>query len=132
VRFGLTAILIVWLGLLGPAWGAPGCAAVARHAACCPAGSSAHCGDQAPAGQPQPASVCCNTAPPQSQTVALDSGRGARERETNSGSPDLAISASSLLSRRPSVLGPGALRSGATDARGDGTLTFLLTGRLRL
>jgi hypothetical protein len=76
--------------------------------------------------------MCCNTAPPPSQTLVADSSRAAWEREKNSGSPDFAVIAGPLLRSRQSVLACGPPRSGAADMCGDGTLTFLLTGRLRL
>jgi hypothetical protein len=128
-----SAILIVWVGLLAPAGAvALGCTTAAGDGDCCPAGSFAHCGDPMPPIQPQPVSACCHTAPSPSRTLVVDSSRAAWEREKNSGSPDFAVIVGAVLPSRQSVLACRPPRCGAADMCGDGTLTFLLTGRLRL
>ena len=76
--------------------------------------------------------ACCVAAPIQSQKLTFESGRSARERDQNSGSPDLAINAGWPPPNRQFAHAHAAPHQGAPDSRIDGTLTYLLTGRLRL
>jgi hypothetical protein len=127
----LTAMLFVWVGLLGPASAAFACATLALKADCCPADSSGPCSDQTTGAQPALPATCCVAAPTRSKELTLESRRSDRELDRNSDPPELAINAGWAAPSRPVALA-GAAPLAATDARSDGTLTFLLTGRLRL
>jgi hypothetical protein len=128
----LTAMLLVGVSLLGPTSAVFACATGAFDADCCPEGSSVACNDEAPGLQQALPAACCVAAPAQSQKLTFESGRSARERDQNSGSPDLAINAGWLPPNRQFAHAHAAPHPGAPDLRIDGTLTYLLTGRLRL
>ena len=127
-----TAMLLVGVSLLGPTSAVFACATGALDADCCPEGSSVACKDEAPGLHQAMPAACCVAAPAQSQKLTFESGRSARERDQNSGSPDLAINAGWPPPNRQFAHVHAAPHQGAPDSRIDGTLTYLLTGRLRL
>ena len=127
-----TAMLLVGVSLLGPTSAVFACATVVLDADCCPEGSSVTCNDEEAGLQQAMPAACCLAAPIQSQKLTFESGRSARERDQNSGSPDLAINTGWPPPNRQFAHAHAAPHPGAPDSRIDGTLTYLLTGRLRL
>ena len=126
----LTAVLLVWVSLLGTTTAALACDT--PKADCCPPNSRTPCNDPRPSFQLIAPATCCAVAPVQSRNLAVESERSARERDQSSGSPDLVAIAAWV------ALGPEASTNSIADPpaaaapRTDGTLTYLRTARLRL
>lgn len=125
------ALLIVCAGFLGAGSPAFACASAAAAGDCCPSGTSSGC-TQVYEQLDIDASICCFTAAAPSQLVVADQGRELQrvQLERRSADPVHAGALAPVLvdSRYSTLLDDPAVSASRTDA----SLTYLLTGRLRL
>ncbi len=129
----LTALLVIWLGLLGAAGAAPACPMIASGGDCCPHNAPMPCGDTAPEDPLQPASeTCCIASPNSDHVVALSAGRLLQEhREGLFESPDSFVSFASFVADASTRHCIRSITS-PQPRRPDAALIYLHTGRLRL
>lgn len=123
------ALLLLWVGLLGPAL--PALACPLGTSACCPAQDSTTCsGGAGVVGTA--AALCCSSAPVPAYVLSIGpADPRARALLHASGSPD------ALGEDRGAALPTGFTAAGipslvTTGHRADAQLTYLHTGRLRL
>jgi len=128
----LSALLIVWMGLLGAAHPALACATDMPANDCCPPGSNIPCDHSAPAPSPAPdGAICCVAAPAPIEAAASDRVRGSALVPQDSGSPE-AIAQTSPLDLVPRPAYRHAVPPLAAPRVDDHSLTYLRTARLRL
>src|SRR5579862_637950 len=123
----LSAILAVWLSLLGVAMPALACSAGVAEA-CCPVGKSLPCGNGIGLQATAPFSVCCSAGPTSASALAVKPNR------------DVDSSLKFTTATLPAVSNSTADTTAAQQVfsyslpgqRADASLTYLRTGRLRL
>lgn len=130
----MTALLAVWLGLLGVVAPALACAADAPDDVCCPQEAPLQCTDNEPGYRAgTPAAMCCVPANVRAQAASIDSRRSTQDREHDSGTPDPLIPSASLDSLTGVTYAPHINNAPPhSQPRTDAALTYLRTGRLRL
>jgi hypothetical protein len=122
----LSAILGVWLGLLGVAMPALACSAGVE--ACCPVGKSLPCGTGSGLQATAPFSLCCSAGPTSTSALAVKPNRDVDSslKFTTATLPAVSNSTADTPAAQPFF--PYSL----PVQRADASLTYLRTGRLRL
>lgn len=125
------AFLVLWAGLLGAGSPAFACARAAAAGDCCPPGAFSGC-TQVYEQLAIETTVCCITAAAPSQMVSAERGLELHAVQDDSRSADpIAIVRTSISLADPRS-SPRLNASDVSSARTDASLTYLLTGRLRL
>jgi hypothetical protein len=125
------AVLVLWAGLIGAASPAFACATAAAAGDCCPPGAPSGC-TQVYEQLDIEATVCCITAAAPSQIVSAERGRELQAVQDDCRSVDPIATVSAVCPFTDPRSSPcfGALN--VSSARTDASLTYLVTGRLRL
>jgi hypothetical protein len=125
------ALLVLWAGFLGAGSPAFACATAAAAGDCCPPGAPTGC-TQAYDQHDIDAAICCITAAAPSQMVYAERGRELQLVQDDCRSADpIAIVSTSFLPPDPRST-PRFDVANVSPACTDASLTYLLTGRLRL
>jgi hypothetical protein len=126
----LVASLLVWVGVLALAAPVVVCATMGPQTRdCCPEGEPSPCGGSE--GE-QGITACCAVAPVTSPSAVLEASRTSYDRPLDHGSPDPLIVALWLGALvQPQAYEAPPAHAGPPRAT-SATLTYLLTGRLRL
>jgi hypothetical protein len=131
----LTAVVVIWVSLLGAAFPAFACSLAASTGDCCgQARASSPCaGGEGFVQLPDATTArCCASAHAAVPSVAIDSSRASHERGHHPSSPDplvlIAWWASWSAPVPPRLITPSLIRLPASAA----ALTYLYTARLRL
>lgn len=123
----LSAVLVIWVGLLGAALPVLACSMAAQRHDCCPPGAPSPCDDGSTAA------ICCVSTPSSSQAVSITASRVLQDGHAgSSGSVDFLVLPLWIVSlmdvaRRYDIPAPAS-----PAPRTDAALTYLHTGRLRL
>ena len=129
----LTALLVMVLVLLGTVAPTLACAAALSTRDCCPEGSTTPCGGEGSGTRFNGLVEACCLSAPQASPAWVSASREQTERQSShSGSPDPVVAVAWLLtlSHQPHTHDLPTLSAVAIP--GDGVLTYLRTGRLRL
>jgi hypothetical protein len=131
----LTAVVVIWVSLLGAAFPALACALTASNSECCgQSGTALRCARDVGFGQPREATtaLCCASGHEAFPGVAYDSERTSPERGHDLSSTDpfvlIAWSASWFAPTLAPLTTPSLVRPPPSAA----ALTYLHTARLRL
>lgn len=129
----LTALLVLWVGLLGAGSPALACAADALDGDCCPQEAPLPCGDDTAEYHSSTTGVmCCAPANVGARAASIDSRRASQDREHDSGTPDPLIRPAPFDSPTGAPCARHLTAPADSPARTDAALTYLRTGRLRL
>jgi hypothetical protein len=131
----LTAVVVIWISLLGAAFPALACSLAASTADCCgQPGTSSPCAGGAGFSQlPDVATApCCASAPAAFPSAASDSGRGSHVREQHSSSSDPVVLIAWYATWSARVPAPSIIPSLSRSPPSDAVPTYLQTARLRL
>jgi hypothetical protein len=121
----LSAILAVWLSLLGVAMPALACSAGVAEA-CCPVGKSLPCGNGIGLQFTAPFSVCCSAGPTSTSALAVKPNRDVDS------SLKFTTATLSAVSNSNTTAAQQFFPYSLPVQRADASLTYLRTGRLRL
>lgn len=131
----LTAVVVIWMSLLGAAFPALACSLAATTADCCgQPGTASPCAGGAGFVQlpDVTTAMCCASAPAAFPGVTSDSGRASHERGQHSSSPDPVILVAWYATWSAAVPAPSTIPSLSRSPPGSAALTYLQTARLRL
>ncbi len=128
----LTALLVMVLVLLGTVAPSLACAVALSTRDCCPEGSTTPCGGEDPGNHFNGLVEACCSSAPQASSAWVSAIREHTEQQIPSGSPDPIVAVAWLFtfSHLPHSADLPTLSPVAIP--GDGVLTYLRTGRLRL
>jgi hypothetical protein len=127
----LTAILAIWLSLVGVAMPALACSMGVDAAGCCPIRTQSPCGGSGESQWNATVTLCCSAGPTSTAGPSVEPSRSSRI-SFHSGTPDQFV-VSGWTTINP--VNPAAHRVSPTSIpshRADAALTYLRTGRLRL
>jgi hypothetical protein len=127
----LTAILAIWLSLVGVAMPVLACSMGVDVAGCCPIGTQSPCGGSGESQWNATAALCCSAGPTSTAGPSVEPSRSS-QAPLHPGTPDQFV-VSGWTTINP--VKPAAHRVFPTSIpthRADAALTYLRTGRLRL
>jgi hypothetical protein len=131
----LTAVVVIWMSLLGAAFPALACSLAASTTDCCgqPGTSSPCTGGAGFVQLPDvTTALCCAYGPAAFLSVATDSGRTSHERDQQPSSPDPVALIAWYASWSAPVLAASIIPSLSRLPPSAAALTYLQTARLRL
>ena len=128
----LTALLVMVLVLLGTVAPTLACAAALSTRDCCPEGSTTPCGGEGSGTQFNGLAEACCLNTPQASSAWVSASRDQIERESHFGSPDPIVAVAWLFTFSHPPQSADLPTPSAVAISGDGVLTYLRTGRLRL
>jgi hypothetical protein len=130
----LTAVVVIWLSLLGVAFPALACSLAASADCCGQPGTSSPCAGGAGFVQVPDVTTapCCASAPAAFPSVANDSDRASHGRDQHPSSPDPVVLIAWYASWSAPVPAPPIIPSLSRSPPSGAALTYLHTARLRL
>jgi hypothetical protein len=131
----LTAVVVIWMSLLGAAFPALACSLAASTADCCgQPGTSSPCAGGAGFSQlpDVTTALCCASAPAAFPSVATDSGRAWHERNQHPSFPDPVVLIAWYATWSAPVPAPSIIPSLFRSPPSAAAPTYLQTARLRL
>lgn len=126
----LTAILTIWLSLLGVAMPVLACSAGVTGDGCCPARTQSPCGG----GELQSNAtigLCCSAGPTSAYVLSVDPSRSVQS-SLHPGTPGHLVGSGWTTTGPGSAAARLVFPSSIPTHRADAALTYLRTGRLRL
>jgi len=130
----LTAVVVIWMSLLGAAFPALACSLAASADCCGQGGTSSPCAGGAGFSQlpDVTTALCCASGPAAFPSVATDSGRAWHERNQHPSSPDPVVLIAWYATWSAPVPAPSIIRSLSRSPPSAAVPTYLQTARLRL
>ena len=126
----LTTLLVMGFVLLGAISPALACAAAERD--CCPAGTTTPCGGEGSGYDSNDVVAACCVNTPKTSSAWIAASRDPLEGQNHSGSSDPIVAIAWLATFAPLPHASHLPTRTAIATHGDGVLTYLRTGRLRL
>jgi hypothetical protein len=130
----LTAVVVIWMSLLGVAFPALACS-LATSADCCgQPGTSSPCAGRASLPQlpDVTTALCCASGPAAFPSVATDSGRALHERAQHPSFPDPVVLIAWYATWSAAAPAPSIIPSLSRSPPSAAAPTYLQTARLRL
>jgi hypothetical protein len=130
----LTAVVVIWMSLLGMAFPALACSLAASADCCGQPGTSSPCTGGAGFSQlpDVTTALCCASGPAAFPSVATNSGRASHERNQHPSSPDQVVLIAWYATWSAPVPAPSIIPSLFRSPPSAAALTYLQTARLRL
>jgi hypothetical protein len=126
----LTAILAIWLSLVGVAMPVLACSMGVAADGCCPVRTQSPCGGSSESQWNATVALCCSAAPTSVSGPSVEPNRSIRV-PLHPGTPDLVVD-SGWTTRAGGAAAQRLYPSSILTHRADAALTYLRTGRLRL
>ena len=126
----LTAILAIWLGLLGVAVPVLACSMGVAGDGCCPLGTESACGGESQLNSTT-VSLCCSAGPASASGPSVESRRTIQS-PVHPGTPEQFVVSGWRTTHPDSATPQFIVQSSIRPHRADAALTYLRTGRLRL
>jgi hypothetical protein len=128
----LTAILAIWLSLLGVAMPVLACSMGVAADGCCPVRTQSPCGGSRESQWNATVALCCSAGPTSASGPSIEPSRSTHV-PLHSGTPDQLLVSGWTTTNPASVAGQRIFTcSSIPTHRADAALTYLHTGRLRL
>jgi len=127
----LTAILAIWLSLLGVAMPVLACSMGAAGQGCCPAGTQSPCGAGRESQWNPTVDLCCSAGPTSANATSAEPSRNIQSL-LHPGTPDQFVVGGGTTANTASAAAQSLFPSWIPSKRADASLTYLRTGRLRL
>jgi hypothetical protein len=127
----LTAILAIWLSLLGVAVPVLACSMGVAGDGCCPLGTESPCGGGESQLNSTTVSLCCSAGPASASGPSVESRRTIQS-PVHPGTPEQFVVSGWRTTHPDSATPQFIVQSSIRPHRADAALTYLRTGRLRL
>jgi hypothetical protein len=127
----LTAILVIWLSLLGVAMPVLACSMGAAGQGCCPAGTQSPCGAGSESQWNPTVDLCCSAGLISANAPSVEPNRNIQS-PLHPGTPDQFVVGGGTTADTGSAAAQSLVSSSIPSKRADAALTYLRTRRLRL
>jgi hypothetical protein len=127
----LTAILAIWLSLVGVAMPALACSMGVDAAGCCPVRTHSPCGGSGELQSNATAAPCCSAVPASTAGPAVEPSCS-NQSSLHPGTPDQFVGSGCTAINPVSAAAHRIFPTSIPTHRADAALTYLRTGRLRL
>lgn len=127
----LTAILAIWLSLLGVAMPVLACSMGVAADSCCPVRTQSPCGGSGESQWNATVTVCCSAGPTFASGPSVEPSRST-QAPLHPGTPDQLVVSGWTTTNPVSSAAQRIFASSIPAHRADAALTYLRTGRLRL
>jgi hypothetical protein len=129
----LTALVVIWMSLLGAAFPALACSLAASADCCGQPGTSSPCAGAGFSQLPDvTTALCCASGPAAFPSVATDSGRASHERDQHASSSDPVVLIAWYATWSAPIPAPSIIPSLSRSPPSAAAPTYLQTARLRL